>query len=108
MKKIAFVLCVILMITALVGCAEIVSERPIDVEYTAAYDSEEMEYSYKYDWVNGEFKYLPVGLKTIHHDAVYRVLYERTWSDGSVNTLWKTVTKEEYETALKRLEGGAE
>ncbi len=106
MKKIAFVLCVILMITALVGCAEVVSECPIDVEYTAAYDSEEMDYSYKYDWLNGEFKYLPSGLKTVHHDAVYRVLYERTWSDGSVNTLWKTVTKEEYETALKRLEGG--
>lgn len=108
MKKIAMVLCVIFMITALAGCSEVVSEKPVDIEFTAAYDTEEMDYSYKYDWLNGEFKYLPSGLKTVHHPAKYKVLYERIWSDGKTDSCWKNVDVEEYEAARKVLEGGAE
>lgn len=107
MKKIMFLICITLIALSFIGC-EIVSEKPINTEYIAAYDAMETVYGYKYDWWNGELKYLPE-YKMVHHEEEYRVQYERVWSDGSTETYWSTVSKEEYESALKEIEkGGAE
>lgn len=105
MKKIALIICLTLIVLIITGCAEIVSVKPIDTEYIAAYDAMETVYSYKYDWVNGEIRYLPE-FKMVHHDDEYKVQYEQTWSNGITDTYWVTVTKTEYESALKAIEKG--
>ena len=94
MKKIALIICLTLIVLIITGCAEIVSVKPIDTEYIAAYDAMETVYSYKYDWVNGEIRYLPE-FKMVHHDDEYKVQYEQTWSNGIMDTYWVTVTKTE-------------
>lgn len=103
MRKISFLICVVLTVLTLTGCVEVVSEKPIEAEYIAAYDAMETVFEYRYDWINGEFKYLPV-FKMVHHDEEYRVKYEQVWSDNTTRTIWKTVTRAEYEEALKELE----
>lgn len=107
-RYISIAVCAVLLLVLLTGCIEAVSEKVIDVEYVAAYDAMETVYNYKYDWWNGEFKYLPE-LKMVHHDDVYKVQYEIVYSDGTTSTRWETVTKEEYDKALSAIEkGGAE
>lgn len=107
-RYIAIAVCAVLLFTLLTGCVEVVFEKVIDVEYVAAYDAMETVYEYKYDWLHGEFKYLPV-YKTVHHDAVYNVQYEIIYSDGTTTTRWKEVTKDEYDKALSSIKkGGAE
>lgn len=108
MKKIIIILCLALSIITLVGCAEIVSREPIQVEMIEGYDSQEMEYGYVYDWVNGEVRYMPKGMKTVHHDPVYRVRYKVAYSDGRVNESWQTVDEKEYREAIEHMRGGAE
>ena len=98
------VIVMLLCVSALISCAEVVSEKPIDVEYVAAYDAMETVYSYKYDWLNGDWKYLPE-YKMVHHEAEYKVQYEAIWSNGEITTYWENVDKQEYEQALDELEG---
>lgn len=105
MRKTALLICTALIVLLFTGC-EIISEKPIDAEYIAAYDAMETVYSYKYDWLHGEFRYLPE-LKMVHHEDEYKVQYERVWSDNSTETYWKTVSKGEYEDALKEIEKGS-
>lgn len=107
MKKIAILLTLALFAVLFTGCVESISEKPIDVEYIAAYDAMETVYSYKYDWYHGDFKYLPE-LKMVHHDEAYKVQYERLWSDGTTDTCWVEVSKTEYENALRQIEKGGE
>lgn len=107
MKKMLIGIALVLFVVLLAGCAEIVSENPIDTEYIPAYDAVETVYNYKYDWYHGDFKYLPE-IKTVHHEEEYKVQYERVWSDGSIDIRWMTVSKEEYEKALMQIEKGGE
>ena len=101
MKKILIIMtCFIVLCTILTSCAEVVSETPIDTEYIAAYDAMETVYEYKYDWINGEYKYLPV-YKQVHHSEVYKVQYKIVYSDGSETTSWRQVDKLTYEEACK-------
>lgn len=95
---------IVIICFLLSGCTEKVSEIPIDTEYVEAYDAFETVYEYKYDWLHGDWRYLPV-FKSVHHSEEYKVQYEVTYSDGSTNTYWCTVDKETYEDALKQLEG---
>ena len=99
MKKILILLCLVLTLVVLVGCYEMVSEKPIDARYTAAYSAMETVYGYRYDWWHGDWMYLPE-LKMVHHDEKYEVQYEVVYSDGSEVKEWRTVGKEEYDTAL--------
>lgn len=108
MKKLIAILLTLGMVLCFVGCNEIVTEKPIDVEYIAAYDAMETVYGYKYDWWNGEVKYLPE-YKMVHHEEQYKIQYERVWSDGTTDTYWLDATKTEYEKALQEIENvGAE
>ena len=111
MKKLLALLILVLIATLFVGCGEIsreaASEKPINTEYTAAYDSVETEYTYKYDFWHGDFVYVPE-IKTVHHKEKYEVQYERKYSDGYTYTYWSEVSKAEYEKALLQIEGGAE
>lgn len=107
MRKTVFLICIALIVVFFTGCAEIVSEKPIDTEYIAAYDAMETVYGYKYDWLNGELRYLPE-YKMVHHEEEYKVQYERMWSNGYTDTYWVTVSKAEYENALKEIEKGGE
>ena len=100
MKKIFIMLCLVMTLVVFVGCYEMVSEKPIDARYTAAYSAMETVYGYKYDWLNGEFKYLPE-IKMVNHDEKYEVKYEVSYSDGSVVEEWRTVSKAEYEAAMQ-------
>ncbi len=85
-----------------VGCAEVISETPIDAEFIAAYDAMETIYEYKYDWYHGDFKLLPV-YKQVHHAEVYKVQYQIIYSDGNSYTEWREVDKVTYEEAEKAL-----
>ena len=101
-KKIYFGSLILVLLFCLTGCIEIVSETPINVEYVASYSSMETVYEYRYDWLHGDFKYLPV-LKTVHHDEVYKVEYERLYSDNTTFNYWKNVSKEEYTKAAEHI-----
>lgn len=103
MKKIFIILCFLLTLVAFVGCYEMVSEKPIDTRYTAAYSAMETVYAYKYDWYHGDWMYLPE-LKMVQHDEKYEVQYEVAYSDGSVVKEWRTVSKAEYEATLSDIE----
>ena len=93
------------MMFVLVGCAEVVSETPIDTEYIAAYDAMETVYEYKYDWVHSDWKYLPV-YKLVHHEEKFKVQYKIVYSDGSDKTVWREVDEQTYEAALREVENG--
>lgn len=85
------------------GCYEAskrseVSREAIDRRYTAAYDSIETDYQYKYNLFEGAFVLVPE-VKTVHHEEVYEVLYRTTYDDGSTRDRWETVGKEEWEAA---------
>lgn len=85
------------------GCYEAskrseVSREAIDRRYTAAYDSIETDYQYKYNLFEGAFALVPE-VKTVHHEEVYEVLYRTTYDDGSTRDRWETVGKEEWEEA---------
>lgn len=101
-KVLTITICVIMLCAILTGCAEVVSETPIDTEYVAAYDAMETVYEYKYDWLHGDWKYLPV-YKQVHHEAEYKVQYKIVYSDGSDTTTWRKVDKQTYEEVLKIL-----
>lgn len=105
-KKILIVMTCLVIITFIIsGCAEKMSCEPIDVKLIEAYDEQVMEYGYQYDLLYGEFRYLPTGLKTVHHDPVYRVLYKSVYSDGRVTENWQTVTEQEYIKAVEFIRG---
>ena len=87
------------------GCYEApkrseVSREAIDRRYSAAYDSIETDYQYKYNLFEGAFVLVPE-VKTVHHEEVYEVLYRVTYDDGSTRDHWETVGKEEWEAAGK-------
>lgn len=107
MKKIAILLTLALFTVLLIGCVEPVSQKPINTEYIASYDAMETVYRYKYDWYHSDFKYMPE-LKMVHHEEEYRVQYERVWTDGTKDTYWLSVSKAEYENALRQIEKGGE
>lgn len=85
------------------GCYEAskrseVSREAVDRRYSAAYDSIETDYQYKYNLLEGTFVLVPE-VKTVHHEEVYEVLYRVTYDDGSTYDRWETVGKEEWEEA---------
>lgn len=102
-KVLAIAICLAMFCVILTGCAEAVSETPINTEYIEAYDAMETVYEYKYDWLHGEYKYLPV-YKQVHHSEVYKVQYRVIYSDGSDTTIWKEVDRQTYEEALEIVE----
>jgi hypothetical protein len=102
-KILVIATCFIVICTILTSCTKVVSEIPIDTEYIAAYDAMETVYEYKYDWINGEYKLLPV-YKQVHHSEVYRVQYKIVYSDGNETTVWRKVDRPTYEEALKIIE----
>ncbi len=86
----------------LCGCRELeeVSREAIDRRYSAAYDSIETDYQYKYNLFEGAFVLVPE-VKTVHHEEKYEVLYRVTYDNGSTYDRWETVGKEEWEEAGK-------
>lgn len=105
-KGIALLVILLLAVLAIIsGCYEAskrseVSREAIDRRYTAAYDSIETDYQYKYNLFEGAFALVPE-VKTVHHKEVYEVLYRTTYDDGSTRDRWETVGKEEWEAAGK-------
>lgn len=75
-----------------------VNREAIDRRYTAAYDSVETDYQYKYNLFEGTFVLVPE-VKTVHHEEKYEVLYRTTYDDGSTRDRWETVGEEEWEAA---------
>ena len=95
-----FVVLLLAVLVVLFGCRKLeeVSREAIDRRYTAAYDSIETDYQYKYNLFEGAFVLVPE-VKTVHHEEVYEVLYRTTYDDGSTRDRWETVGKEEWEAA---------
>lgn len=98
----ALLLAVLVIIS---GCYEAskrseVSREAVDRRYSAAYDSIETDYQYKYNLFEGTFVLVPE-VKTVHHEEVYEVLYRVTYDDGSTRDRWETVGEEEWEAAGK-------
>lgn len=86
-----------------VGCAEVVSETPIDTDFIAAHDEVVTDYEYKYNAWKGEFVLVPV-IKTVYKEDCYKVQYKITYSDGNSYTVWREVDRQTYEEALKVIE----
>lgn len=105
-KGIVLFAALLLAVLAIIsGCYEAskrseVSREAVDRRYSAAYDSIETDYQYKYNLFEGEFVLVPE-VKTVHHEEVYEVLYRVTYDDGSTRDRWETVGKEEWEAAGK-------
>ena len=102
-KTITTIVCLLTCLIFLTGCYEVVSEKPINFEYIPAYDAMETVYEYQYDWYHGDFKLLP-NYKMVHHSETYKVQYKITYSDGSNQTLWRTVDKDIFEEAKRTIE----
>lgn len=102
--RIVLLAALLLAVLAIIsGCAakrSEVSREAIDRRYTAAYDSIETDYQYKYNLLEGAFALVPE-VKTVHHEEVYEVLYRTTYDDGSTRDRWETVGKEEWEAVGK-------
>ena len=96
----ALLLAVLAIISGCAAKRSEVSREAIDRRYTAAYDSIETDYQYKYNLFEGAFALVPE-VKTVHHEEVYEVLYRTTYDDGSTRDRWETVGKEEWEAAVK-------
>lgn len=103
MRKAIMIISLLLIAVMLSGCAEEISREPIMVDVIEAYDLQEMEYGYVYDWVHGEYRYMPKGMKTVHHDPVYRVRYKSVYSDGRISEYWQTVNYEKYLEAVEQM-----
>ena len=102
-KRIALFLLAVVLLLGIVSCGYKASRKEIgrvavDRRYTAAYDSIETDYQYKYNFIKGEFVLVP-DIKTVHHEEVYEVLYRTDYDDGSMRERWETVGKEEWEVA---------
>ena len=93
-----FVVLLLAVSAVLCGCRELdeVSREAIDRRYSAAYDSIETDYQYKYNFFERTFVLVPE-VKTVHHEEKYEVLYRTTYDDGSTRDQWETVGKEEWE-----------
>lgn len=99
--KIVLFIALLLAVPAIIcGChgLEEVSREAVDRRYTAAYDSIETDYQYKYNFLEGAFVLVP-DIKTVHHEEKYEVLYRVTYDNGSTYDRWETVGKEEWEEA---------
>lgn len=104
-RIILFAALLLAVLAIISGCYEAskrseVSREAIDRRYTAAYDSIETDYQYKYNLFEGAFALVPE-VKTVHHEEVYEVLYRTTYDDGSTRDRWETVGQEEWEAAGK-------
>lgn len=101
--RIAVFFLAILMLLSIVSCGYSASDEvrrtAIDRRYTAAYDSIETSYRYKYDFWGGDFVLVP-DVKTVHHDEKYEVLYRITYKDGSERDSWETVGEKEWGAAI--------
>ena len=107
-KAISMILAMIIVLFCVMSCTEaIVSQVPIDVDFIAAYDALETVYEYHWDWYHMDYKYLPE-YKLVHHEAVYRVQYSLTYSDGKTETVWREVDKDTYEEAKNEIEKDTE
>ena len=94
MKKIiTIILMMAILLFSLGACAgkTEVSREVLDWSYTAPYDGVETNYQYRYNFLNGEFVLVPA-VETVQHDAVYKILYRITYSDGSTVDVWEEVT----------------
>ena len=104
-KRIALFMLAMVLLLVIVSCGytasrEMVSREAIDRRYTAAYDSIETDYQYKYNLFEGAFALVPE-VKTVHHEEVYEVLYRVTYDNGSTYDWWETVGEAEWEAAGK-------
>lgn len=102
-KRIALFMLAMVLLLVIVSCGytasrEMVSREAIDRRYTAAYDSIETDYQYKYNFFEKAFVLVPK-IKTVHHEEKYEVLYRTTYDDGSTRDRWETVGKTEWEAA---------
>lgn len=101
-KRITLFLLAVVLLLSIVSCGysalDEVRRTAIDRRYTAAYDSIETSYRYKYDFWGGDFVLVP-DVKTVHHDEKYEVLYRITYKDGSERNSWETVGEKEWEAA---------
>lgn len=99
--KIVWLIALLAAVPAIIyGCHELeeVSREAVDRRYTAAYDSIETDYQYKYNFFEGAFVLVPK-IKTVHHEEKYEVLYRVTYDNGSTYDWWETVGEEEWEEA---------
>ena len=107
MKKLFAMVLVILLAIPFVGCAESVTEvsrEIVDTNYTEAYSGVETDYQYKYNLLKGEFQLVPV-VKTVHHNAKWKIKYLITYDNGSQKTEWCSCTEAEYNQAVAELGG---
>ena len=70
-RIIALIFVILFCFSVLTGCEqkEEVSRDVIDCRYTAAHDTIETDYDYKYDVWSDEFRLMP-NTHTVHHDAI--------------------------------------
>lgn len=104
MKKVLLIVPIaLLLLFAVIGACGSKTEvgrEAIDWSYTAPCEALETDYVYKYDMFKGGFVFVPE-IKTVHHDAVYEILYRITYEDGSTADVWEEVAAAEYEKVRK-------
>lgn len=88
----------LLSVALLVGCKdrELISSEIIDTRFTPAHSEVVTTYEYQFDWLEGEFKYLP----NTHTEWIadkYEVCEQYTFDNGDIVTQWNECDKEVYE-----------
>ena len=108
MKKIivaAATICIAVMLAACGAGREVVSETPIDADYTPAHDDIETTAEYEVDLLGdgGLFKLVP-NTHTVHYPDKYEIEYRREYDKGDTDTYWKEVERDEYERIVDLLD----
>lgn len=103
---VTILICTFIIIIGVKSEGEIIDTKPTDTKFTPSYESIETDYEYKWSWWDGDFKLMP-NVHTVVYPDKYEVEYIVYYDNGNNIHEWRTVSKEEYETALNYL-GGAD
>lgn len=95
MKRV--IVCTILCMLLLCGCRNEVERKIIDSRYTPSYQGIETTYEHKYSFEGeGDWKLMP-NTHTVMYPEKYELQYRIYYDDGTTETEWVQVAKDEYE-----------
>ena len=103
MKRVIAILISLAMLLTLCGCAKVIEEYPIDARYTESYKG--IDTTYEMKWNGDTWSEMP-NTHTVVFPDKYEIQYRINYSDGSSETKWKEVARDEYEMIVEKYDLG--
>ena len=98
MKRV--IVCTILCMLLLCGCRHETERHVIDARYTPSYQGIETTYNNRWDMGKGEYRLMPDTHTTVFPEK-YELQYRIYYDDGTTDTEWVQVARDEYEAYTK-------